>query len=667
MRILLTDGATRTALAVVRSLGAKGHQVMVGAERLPCLAGRSRRAWRVLEYPDPALHREAFLERLTRAVVDTRIEMVLPVTDATVHLLSAERGRFPAGVLFPMPTGEAFRRVENKTRLIALAQELGVPVPRTFVLSGPDRRGEIPPAMQFPLVVKASASHLDTGHAMVKHGAAFARDAEELDAILGGVLPEGYPVLIQERFYGDGVGYFTIFRDGRPLVDFYHRRLRERPYVGGESTLREAAPPDERLRDYATRLLRHADWFGPAMAEFKIDDRDGMPRLMEINGRFWGSLQLAIDAGVDFPDLLVRVMAGQRLPDRIDYRVGTRTWWLLGDLDAAIGALAHGVGRRDAFGRVITRRGTILPFLDPRKWTRHLDTLSFRDPRPFFLELSEFVGKFAGIAWRKATRGLRVPPERLQGVVHAHSDFSHDGTMRVGEMAAFFRARGASFLCLTEHADDFDDAKMAAFVAECDRAGDSVLRVIPGLELPTPEGLHVLALGLRALVRADDAATLVRRVREAGGVPVLAHPPRRMPAVSDDFVRALAGVEVWNVPHDGPLAPNPHAIRLLRRWRRIQPSLVAIQGADLHHGAAYKPIRLAVDLAQPEEREVLRCLAGGRFEVSMGGFRFGALDRMGPTRALVYRAAGALIRFWRRRGGAPGGPTAPARRSDDPR
>ena len=83
----------------------------------------------------------------------------------------------------------------------------------------------------------------------------------------------------------------------------------------------------------------------------------------------------------------------------------------------------------------------------------------------------------------------------------------------------------------------------------------------------------------------------------------------------------------------------------------IQPALVATQGADLHHREAYKPIWLAVDLVQPDEREILRLLAAGRFQVSMRGFRYVSLDKVGIFRALLYGAAGAFVRVWRRRPG----------------
>ena len=69
------------------------------------------------------------------------------------------------------------------------------------------------------------------------------------------------------------------------------------------------------------------------MVEYKVDERTGIPMLMEINGRFWGSLQLAVDAGVDFPRLLVECAEGRPPAASPPYRVGTRLRWWWGDVD----------------------------------------------------------------------------------------------------------------------------------------------------------------------------------------------------------------------------------------------------------------------------------------------------------------------------------------------
>ena len=95
------------------------------------------------------------------------------------------------------------------------------------------------------------------------------------------------------------------------------------PPSGGVSVLCESVPLRKPLVDYALRILQSAAWHGVAMVEFKLDARSGIPHLMEVNGRFWGSLQLAIDAGVDFPWLLYQLAAtGSAQPPAAPYATG---------------------------------------------------------------------------------------------------------------------------------------------------------------------------------------------------------------------------------------------------------------------------------------------------------------------------------------------------------
>ena len=101
---------------------------------------------------------------------------------------------------------------------------------------------------------------------------------------------------------GDKVGGFYLFNKyGELVARFCHRRLLETP--GGISALCESYYHKKALMN-GLILLKHLRWKGVAMAEFIIRT-DGTPMLLEVNPRFWGSLPLAILAGVDFPRLLV--------------------------------------------------------------------------------------------------------------------------------------------------------------------------------------------------------------------------------------------------------------------------------------------------------------------------------------------------------------------------
>jgi predicted ATP-grasp superfamily ATP-dependent carboligase len=79
------------------------------------------------------------------------------------------------------------------------------------------------------------------------------------------------------------------------------------------------------------RLLEEMAWHGPVMVEFR-DDGGDTPCLMEVNGRFWGSVQLAVSCGIDVPAWWVAMLEGRQPAQVSAYREGVSLRWLWGDI-----------------------------------------------------------------------------------------------------------------------------------------------------------------------------------------------------------------------------------------------------------------------------------------------------------------------------------------------
>jgi len=334
MNVLITDGDNRAALAITRSLGKKGHRIVVGEKTSPSLASVSRYCSEGWIYPDPMNHPNDFLDDLLRTVSKKGIDVLLPVTEITTALVTENAGKLCGSCRLPFPDGNAFRIASNKLEILRLAERLGVPVPLTRILQDKDVDGGAMAGISFPVVVKPYRSRVRTENGWRAMGVSYARDPEELSVILRKKGTWEFPVLLQERIHGPGIGVFTCYQNGKMVALFGHRRLREKPPSGGVSVLRESVPVSPQTRAYTTKLLDHLKWHGVAMVEFKMDDRDGVPKLMEINGRFWGSLQLAIDAEVDFPEILIRIVNGETVDPIFSYKEGVKTRWFWGDMDS---------------------------------------------------------------------------------------------------------------------------------------------------------------------------------------------------------------------------------------------------------------------------------------------------------------------------------------------
>ncbi len=300
-RVLVTDAEQRSSLAAIRSLGRAGHDVFACSTHAKPLGGASRHCRNCFRVPGPENDPEGFIGGVARIVEKEGIAVVLPMTDVSAPLVLSLRRSHPT-LLIPFPELADYEAASDKGNLVQVAQELGVPVPRQVVLTEPGGADHgMLREIGIPLVLKPVHSAVTTGAGRVKFGVTIVTDEDRLDGALAAYPKAAYPLLVQQRIVGPGLGVFLLAWEGETLAAFAHRRIREKPPTGGVSVFRESVAVAPDLRDYSERLLRYFQWRGVAMVEFKQDAATGTPYLMEINGRFWGSLQLAIDSGVDFP------------------------------------------------------------------------------------------------------------------------------------------------------------------------------------------------------------------------------------------------------------------------------------------------------------------------------------------------------------------------------
>ncbi len=330
--VLVLDGDKVHALDIVRSLGRSGVRVTAGAARPDALAFTSRFAAHRELYPDPAANPAAFIEWLETAIGRIGCELVIPVTDLTVVPVSTNLTRLRHLCAVATEPFDRLQLVTDKSRTLELARLVGVPCPVTVVVS--DERGldHHAGALTYPVVCKPMASSVWTGSGYHGLQVFYALDEEELRREVARRLP-ACPVMLQEYRRGHGVGVEVLARNGEIVQAFQHRRLHELPLTGGGSTYRVSTPVDPLLHDYSVRLLAAIGWTGVAMVEFKVDGSNGEAVLMEINGRFWGSLPLSSRAGMNFAVDLYEMLVRGTVPAKRSYAPGVRCRKLRDDLE----------------------------------------------------------------------------------------------------------------------------------------------------------------------------------------------------------------------------------------------------------------------------------------------------------------------------------------------
>lgn len=386
-KILILDANQRSALAATRSLGSKGVQVVVADETRVTLSGSSRYCNETLVYPSPHEYSLDFIATLKKECVERDINIMFPMTEITTYLILKHRNEFN-GIHIPFVDFEAFDALTDKWKLFKLAQQLGVPMPTTyFIESLTSTLASTSSSFKFPVVLKPYRSRILTDKGWISTSVKYASSVAELEDIIEKTeYLKQHPFLIQEYVKGEGQGIFALYNQGKPVAFFAHRRLREKPPSGGVSVLSESVEINPRIQEIAQKILDYAKWHGVAMVEFKVTS-DGTPYLMEVNARFWGSLQLAIDAGVDFPYLLYKMAVNEMLKEVNGYKVGIRSRWLLGDMDHLYLTFKNHSGQHIGAS---SKWKSIIDFLNFFEKNTRYEVNRWDDLKPFFFELKEY-------------------------------------------------------------------------------------------------------------------------------------------------------------------------------------------------------------------------------------------------------------------------------------
>jgi protein-tyrosine-phosphatase/predicted ATP-grasp superfamily ATP-dependent carboligase len=386
--VLITDGNERSALAATRALGQRGIPVYVGADSRASLAGRSRYCASTFQYPSPWKSPREYTACILEFAKRLNVAVLLPMTDVAVELIGEHSQELKGIVNIPIPSLARYRQLSNKYELTNWAKMNGVPVPESVFLPDGAVEKVVDQITRWPVVVKPGASLINKNGLWTKTSVHVASNADELMHLYEDHWYLKRPSLIQERIIGEGQGVFGLFSQGQPLVLFAHRRIREKPPGGGVSVFRESIPLAQPITDYALKIVLSAQWQGVAMVEFKIDRESRVPYLIEVNGRFWGSLQLAIDAGVDFPFLTYQLATTGRLESvEAKYSVGVKSRWFLGDLDQLLLRLRKSDEQLGLPPGGPTKGQALREFLSCTDRNTHSEVFRLGDPQPGIYEV----------------------------------------------------------------------------------------------------------------------------------------------------------------------------------------------------------------------------------------------------------------------------------------
>jgi len=331
--ILLTEAASTSARQTLYALGRMGHTIDVCDPQRLCLGRFSRYVRRWHRCPsfttDPIGYVEFLLDLLDRGSYD----VLFPVHDQA-YLLSRFRETLGRRVGVALPEFESIERVQSKVQFARLLEEVGLPHPRTEVVSTADG---LDAAWDYPCYVKLDYSTAGRGVWRVDTAEQMQSVAREIRAVTAGYDGPA-PLVIQQPAAGTFHAVQAVFRHGELVAAHCYRG--RAVGVGGSFHGRESTRHPFVLDDVA-RLGAAFGWHGAIHAEYFLDEQ-GRPTYIEANPRIGETLNATL-SGVNLSEALVRVSLDEPVEPPESVREGVKTHAIM---MALMAAAERGEGRR---------------------------------------------------------------------------------------------------------------------------------------------------------------------------------------------------------------------------------------------------------------------------------------------------------------------------------
>ena len=387
MSVLVTEANLGSSVNVIRSLGRRGIKVIAGDVSRIAAGYWSKYCHSSILYPDP-YYKEEFVKAVIKAKRKTDFDIIFGLSDSTLRPLALEKEKLEEeGIILPIPRKDFFFKMCDKLETYKLAKETGVEYPLTFLPGSKDELSDIAKEIHFPIVVKPRGLTGGRGIVYARSLSELVATFEKIDKLLG------QPPVVQEYIPGKG-NVFTVAmvfdRKSKLIASIVLRKIRESPITGGAATFAETVHSFE-IEELAVKLLERMRWVGVVAPEFKLDPRDGKPKLMEVNPRFFGYLKLAMSAGIDLPYIVYQAVRGEESTPNRRYSAGLRFSRIAHDLLV----LYKGLSELSGEEKLTFVKDFVQSYTPMTEVT--FDYLSIEDPLPFFFSIICMVGREIGL------------------------------------------------------------------------------------------------------------------------------------------------------------------------------------------------------------------------------------------------------------------------------
>ena len=309
LKILVTDGEYKHAISLIknikRSYPSADIFAQLSAPQLKIFTPNKRICTPIIGSFEQVIDRYNF-------------DIIVPVSGSAVKFASTLS--LNSILLSPEELVDQLLNKENLGRIVA---DYGIHYPKTSIFNVQNTQNS-----DYPFIVKTADETQEKIETIYIYNQA---DLLNHHKELSSLHSRGVNLIKQQLIRGEARGFFAICKEGEIICEFMHQRVRQIPHTGGSSTAAKSIN-DEKLALSCRYFLNHIKWSGPIMFEFLYNSMDGQYYLIEINPKFWGSLDLAHQSGVDFGAALISTILQDGRYEKQNWTEKTVCWPLDGDI-----------------------------------------------------------------------------------------------------------------------------------------------------------------------------------------------------------------------------------------------------------------------------------------------------------------------------------------------
>ncbi len=264
---------------------------------------------RVFQIPYPSSGSNELIERIEQIHQQEKIDVLIPNFDAELFsFMKNEQRLMDQGIHTFLPSLKQFQERE-KDKLPEYGKRYGIKVPDSMNLGSLDQISDMEEKIDYPVMVKGQF-----------YDAYEANNKEQVKQAFFKISSKwGFPVIVQEFVQGTEVNVIAL-GDGKgntiAAVPMRKQYVTDKGKAWGGITL-----ADEKMMDLTRDIIKKTRWKGGMELEL-VKTKEGDYYLIEINPRIPAWVYLAVGAGQNIPDALIKLALGLDVKPMTEYKIG---------------------------------------------------------------------------------------------------------------------------------------------------------------------------------------------------------------------------------------------------------------------------------------------------------------------------------------------------------